>query len=193
MDEIKKLANKISKVPGTSHHRFAALESFHRRWTKFFGTEEFCKKTDTILDFGCAAGFSIFTARKFGFNNVKGIDVHRDNPVTRMRDEVSRIIGTYNDITRYVGYGRLPYDDNTFDVMIAADAMGKDSTAPKHDTDERTKKFIERMNELVRISKPNSKWYIRGPKHLKYTQEMYEELKLGKNITIQYLEIDKKW
>ncbi len=179
-NRIKSLQEEIYQV--CKSHRFTQLDAFFVRWKKFFHSEKYCKKSDNILDFGCASGFSIFTAKKHGFNNIYGLDI-KNAQYDSIVKPVIEIIDVKDNIIFYKGYGQLPFADNYFDVIVGWSAITKDTPLP-----DREERFNTRIKELVRISKESATWYIRPTKHLSYIKNKYNELKLSKNIKIKVLE-----
>jgi len=185
-DEIKALKKKIDGVCRV--HRFTQLDAFFVRWRKFFTNEDYClEKSARILDFGCASGFSIFTGRKCGFNNIYGLDV-KTKFYDLMIKHVIELIGIKDNIIFYKGYGKLPFEDDCFDIIVAVDAIGKDSTCTDEGGLMQSKgRLNRRIKELVKISKKHAKWYLRPHGDVKMIKYKFEELGLSKNIELRYL------
>jgi protein-L-isoaspartate O-methyltransferase len=74
---------------------------------------------EAVLDFGCGAGFDMFVAsRLVGVNGrVCGVDLTREM-VERARENLASA-GVINYEVRNIDSGIIPYDDNSFDVVIS--------------------------------------------------------------------------
>jgi SAM-dependent methyltransferase len=91
-------------------------------------------KTAKILDFGCGAGRTIRSLRAQGYGNAYGYDVGDGrNLLGANRDNIS--VGTLFDL-------RLPYEDNTFDLIMSDQVF-------EHVQDQ-----VRVFQELRRIMKP---------------------------------------
>jgi len=191
-DTIDRLEQEINDLDlGPEKHRFKQLRKFVYRWTKFFN-KGVCTPDDYILDFGCASGFSIFTGRMFGFENVYGLDVDTsDNaefyyPLMRA---VSKIIGVDEKIKLYCGHGELPFEDNTFDAIVSYSAITKDFSEG-HSGSGTSARLRVRVQELDRISKPDATWFIYPKKHLDLFRDMSLSVGLKSNIRFKKLSVD---
>jgi SAM-dependent methyltransferase len=67
-------------------------------------------KTAKILDFGCGAGNTVRRLHSLGYANAQGYDVIESSRLGPDRDHIT--LGTVLDL-------RLPYADNTFDLVIS--------------------------------------------------------------------------
>ena len=191
-DTIDRLEQEIDSLElGPENHRFKQLRQFVRRWDKFFRSEIYCKKTDHILDFGCASGFSIFTGQMYGFENVYGLDVDvSDNaefyyPLMR---EVSKIIGVDDKIKVYCGHGELPFEDNTFDAIVSFSAITKDFSVG-HRGSGTPERLRIRVRELDRISRPAATWFVYPVKHLDLFRDLSLNVGLSSNIKFKKLNV----
>lgn len=91
-------------------------------------------KTAKILDFGCGAGRTIRSLRAQGYGNAYGYDVGDGrNLLGANRDNIS--VGSLFDL-------RLPYEDNTFDLIMSDQVF-------EHVQDQ-----VRVFQELRRIMKP---------------------------------------
>ena len=91
-------------------------------WNDFF--EKYTKKTDRILDFGCGAGWSIYLGLKLGYD-IRGIDV--DSPPYNMEEMVNfrEEIETARFIDIYDGNNNLPYEDESYDIIVCKASLEK--------------------------------------------------------------------
>jgi SAM-dependent methyltransferase len=91
-------------------------------------------KTARILDFGCGAGETVGALRDLGFVNACGYDVVQSrHDLVREREHIR--VGTALNL-------KLPYDDNTFDVVMSDQVF-------EHVHDQ-----VRVFEELRRITKP---------------------------------------
>ena len=91
-------------------------------------------KTATILDFGCGDGSTLSTLHRLGYQNAAGYDV--GDARTLVDAHGSQIkVGSLLNL-------RLPYDDNTFDLVISQEVF-------EHVQDQ-----VRAFSELHRITKP---------------------------------------
>jgi ubiquinone/menaquinone biosynthesis C-methylase UbiE len=74
---------------------------------------------DSVLDFGCGAGFDLFVASKLvgESGRVRGIDL-TENMVARARENLA-LAGSTNYEVKIVDTETIPYDDRSFDVVIS--------------------------------------------------------------------------
>jgi ubiquinone/menaquinone biosynthesis C-methylase UbiE len=74
---------------------------------------------EAVLDFGCGAGFDMFVAsRLVGVNGrVCGVDLTREM-VERARENLASA-GVINYEVRNIDSGIIPYDNDSFDVVIS--------------------------------------------------------------------------
>lgn len=95
-------------------------------------------KTANVLDFGCGAGDAIARLRALGYVNVFGYDVADGRSLLSASPGMDRhnvSVGSLLDM-------RLPYDDNTFDLIISDQVF-------EHVQDQ-----ARVFQELLRITKP---------------------------------------
>jgi ubiquinone/menaquinone biosynthesis C-methylase UbiE len=80
-------------------------------------------KAKSILDLGCGIGGpAIDLVRKFGAQNVVGIDVVERN-IEKAQELARRVaLNTQVDF-RTMGEGRLPFADQSFDIVFSKDAL----------------------------------------------------------------------
>lgn len=104
----------------------------HLRVLKTLGLD--LPMTAKILDFGCGAGKTVSALRALGYVNASGYDVvegrHREGALRELITE-----GTVLNL-------RLPYDDDTFDLVISDQVF-------EHVQDQ-----VRVFEELLRITKP---------------------------------------
>ncbi len=100
---------------------------------------------DVIMDFGCGAGFDLFVARKLvgESGRVYGIDL-TENMVLRARENLT-LAGITNFEIKKVDSETIPYDDNSFDVVIS---NGVINLSPNKETT---------FAEIYRVLKPGGK------------------------------------
>jgi SAM-dependent methyltransferase len=94
-------------------------------------------KEAQILDFGCGAGRTVYSLLDQGFINAVGYDI-RDylslrDPADRSRFLIADAVGRW---------GRLPFDDNTFDLVISEEVF-------EHVMDQ-----VGILRELYRVMRP---------------------------------------
>jgi len=157
------------------------------KWDKFFNNEKHCKKTDVILDFGCASGFSIFAAKRLGFENVYGIDIKGPFHESMVK-HVVKIIGIEDSVVFYKGCGTLPFEIDYFDIILGFDAIIRGDYSSE---EQRKERLNFRVKELTRISKKGARWHIRPDKHLFIIKDIYSELNLDKGIKFNRLRFNK--
>lgn len=77
------------------------------------------RKGETVLDFGCGAGFDLFVASTLvgESGRVCGVDL-TDEMVDRAIDNLSRANVSNSEVRKIDSEG-IPYADNTFDVVIS--------------------------------------------------------------------------
>ena len=100
---------------------------------------------DTVLDFGCGAGFDMFVASKLvgERGRVCGIDL-TENMVVRARENLS-LAGIANFEIKIVDSEAIPYDDRSFDVVLS---NGVINLSPRKATS---------LAEIYRVLKPGGK------------------------------------
>lgn len=120
-------------------------------WYNFWTTIYKGNKEDVIMDFGCGSLYSKLVGNKCGFTAITGLDI--DN------EEVRDSFGRYHDVLNvkpdYWNGSQMNYVDDFFDSILAKASLSKcvDSS------------WDNVINELVRVSKPEAKWYI-SPKYM---------------------------
>lgn len=106
------------------------------------------EKNVTLLDFGCGKGFLLSKIASFNQDlNLVGVDVSR-NAITAIKKNFPS--GDFRQIDEDA---KLPFDDNTFDFIVAADVL-------EHIYD-----TANAFSELTRVLKPNGKIFISVPYH----------------------------
>ena len=92
-------------------------------WGNIEGSVEYVKcksipRDSKLLDIGCNTGSTIFNLHQYGFTNVYGVDVEK-NSINYGR----KIYTPISD--RLVGYDgvKLPFEDNSFDVVTMFDVI----------------------------------------------------------------------
>jgi arsenite methyltransferase len=103
------------------------------------------RRGDTILDFGCGAGFDLFVASKLAGESgrVCGIDLTEDM-VSRARENLT-LAGITNFEIKKVDSETIPYDDHSFDVVIS---NGVINLSPRKDAG---------FAEIYRVLKPDGR------------------------------------
>ena len=131
-------------------------------WVSYLKEHIKCGK---LLDFGCGSGNnSIFFINKM--YDVYGCDV-AENFKECVKDLLKKYQINENIINKFTlldkNYKRLPYDDNTFDVIVANQVL---YYLPSREA------IIQTCNELKRVLKPNGVIYISmmGQKNYYFTK-----------------------
>ncbi len=103
------------------------------------------KSGSALLDFGCGAGFDLFVASKLvgETGRVFGIDL-TEEMVEKARKNLT-LAGVINFEVKKVDCDIIPYDDNSFDVVIS---NGVINLSPNKETT---------FKEIYRVLKPNGK------------------------------------
>lgn len=106
------------------------------------------KKNVSLLDFGCGKGFLLSKIASFNPTlTLVGVDVSK-NAITAIKNIFPK--GDFRQINED---GKIPFDDNTFDFIVAADVL-------EHIYD-----TTNALSELTRVLKPNGKIFISVPYH----------------------------
>lgn len=136
-NEANKIIDSVRKVYNDVVDPFVASRS--RDWSEFEHIVSLCKKTDSVLDIGCAHGRLVPTLIKHGIDPSKytGIDLS-ENLIQEAR-------GRFPQVQFYVGNAcDLPYKKETFDVTI--------SSAVLHHIPSQ-KLRIKAVEEMLRVTK----------------------------------------
>jgi len=91
-------------------------------------------KEATILDFGCGAGRTVYSLLDQGYINAVGYDPKNYLELRDPKDVSLFTVGNAN--------GRLPFEDNSFDLIISEEVL------------EHVKDQVEVLRELHRIMRP---------------------------------------
>jgi len=138
-------ANKIVQSVKDAYNKVVVpfVASRARDWSEFEIITSHIQPQDTILDAGCAHGRLVPTLLGHGIQkeNYTGIDIS-ENLVAKAKDTFPNIRFDVGDVCN------LPYEDNTFDVVI--------SSAVLHHIPSQ-KLRIQMINELARVAKPQGK------------------------------------
>jgi len=123
-------------------------ESYHRKhWEIFFNN--FISKDNKILDFGCGAGWGIKIGREKGFD-IFGLDtvaIHKKR--VEQFDKFRKKLGIHEYVKLYNGAGRLPFEDNSFSLIVCRASFNKFRNKDGQ-TDE-NELALERLDEFSRI------------------------------------------
>jgi len=159
-------------------------ESGYEKVERFYSQVYRGAKGDKILDFGCGTGRYIYVGKRLGYD-VKGIDIMitGDSVYTRAR----KLYEIEDDVMLYDGT-TLPYfEDNTFDGMLFVLSITRDSTLPAARKNMSDPVYKARMNyrieELIRMSKPDAAWYITKRDHHIIIKPLFDKFN-NKNIKI---------
>ncbi len=93
-----------------------------KEWGNIEGSVEYVKcksipRDSKLLDIGCNTGSTIFNLHQYGFTNVYGVDVEKNsiNHGKKIYAQISDRLVDYDGI-------KLPFEDNSFDVVTMFDA-----------------------------------------------------------------------
>jgi SAM-dependent methyltransferase len=100
-----------------------------------------------ILDAGCGTGGNLHALASRGFHNLEGFDL---SPVAL---EFCHRRGLHN--VRPGSITAIPYDDDTFDLVISCDVV----------TDAGTENELRALSELFRVLKPGGRLFLNLPAH----------------------------
>ena len=94
-----------------------------KEWGNIEGSVEYVKcksipRDSKLLDIGCNTGSTIFNLHQYGFTNVYGVDVEK-NSINLGREIYAQISDRLVD---YDGV-KLPFEDNSFDVVTMFDVI----------------------------------------------------------------------
>ena len=131
-----------------------------KRWRMFF---DFFETDYDILDFGCGAAWSIYYGSKLGYNIV-GLDT---TATATFQDfnEFRKATGVHDRVKLYNGLGKLPFNDNSFSMVVCRASFNKfHNSAKEKDTHNLE---MERLNEFSRI--------LYGPRIVVITGKYYKE------------------
>jgi hypothetical protein len=156
------------------------------------------------LDFGCGSIGSPIVARLFemevvGIDILQGIDDSPEGERNRNGIKESKVavkdsvhLGPQRNLQK-MGYSIVlrdtniypweEFSDNEFDFVMAFFALSKEWTNHSDTLDFSGKEYTKRINELFRISKNNSVWYVHPQGHIKSIEKMLKTTE--KNIKIE--------
>ena len=123
-------------------------ESYHRKHWKIF-YDYFNSKENKILDFGCGAGWGVKIGLEQGFNIV-GLDtiaIHKSR--VEQFDKFRKKIGVHEYIKLYNGSGKLPFDNNSFSLIVCRASFNKFRNIDRKMSEEEL--AFERLREFDRI------------------------------------------
>ncbi len=154
------------------------------RYTNFFSKRNL---KGYILDFGCGPGYSIYVGRKFGLRIVGlDIDISKDRKdYYELIKNINNVLDVRNDIVIYDGYGRLPFGDGLFDYIIAKASIAEDFTIPLTSGHLLEERLLDRVKELIRISKNGASWYIRPRGHRNKIREIFKTVSSENSKSIE--------
>ena len=94
-----------------------------KEWGNIEGSVEYVKcksipRDSKLLDIGCNTGSTIFSLHQYGFTNVYGVDVEK-NKINHGR----KIYAEISDRLAYYDGTKLPFEDNSFDVVTMFDVI----------------------------------------------------------------------
>ena len=94
-----------------------------KEWGNIEGSVEYVKcksipRDSKLLDIGCNTGSTIFNLHQYGFTNVYGVDVEKNsiNHGKKIYAQISDRLVDYDGI-------KLPFEDNSFDVVTMFDVI----------------------------------------------------------------------
>jgi hypothetical protein len=128
------------------YKKFFNVEHNEKRWNVFF---DYFDPTHKILDFGCGAAFSIYFGRQKGYDIV-GLDTKNSGNAKRFI-EFRDVLGISEYVKLYDGYGRLPFNDNSFSLIVCRASFNKFNTKPG-ERPENIPLVMERLKEFDRIT-----------------------------------------
>ena len=92
-------------------------------WGNIEGSVEYVKcksipRDSKLLDIGCNTGSTIFNLHQYGFTNVYGVDVEKNsiNHGKKIYTQISDRLVDYDGV-------KLPFEDNSFDVVTMFDVI----------------------------------------------------------------------
>ena len=92
-------------------------------WGNIEGSVEYVKcksipRDSKLLDIGCNTGSTIFSLHQYGFTNVYGVDVEKNsiNHGKKIYAQISDRLVDYDGV-------KLPFEDNSFDVVTMFDVI----------------------------------------------------------------------
>jgi SAM-dependent methyltransferase len=166
------------------YDKFFNLDRNEKMWKVFF---DFFDRSYKILDFGCGAAFSVYFGRKLGYDIV-GVDTKNSGNAERFI-EFRDALGVSDHVKLYDGFGRLPYEDNSFSLIVCRASFNKFNRSVG-EKKENIPLVIERLNEFDRILDKSRIVVITGSYFKKQFQEFdfkvynwskYEVTRLWKN------------
>ena len=153
-EKQKEMLKNIDTSDMKRWREFKEPDKFIDRWDTFWYTIYKGAPHDRILDYGCGPGYCEFIGHYRGFRDITSLDI--DN------EEVRRCFKKYTDIldikVHYWDNIKLPFKDGYFDSIVSKSSILKLSPAENILTADNI--FINQINELVRVSRKNCKWYI---------------------------------
>jgi len=118
-------------------------------WNDFFN--KYPNKDDVILDFGCGAGWGILVGRERGFK-IYGLDVKYEEEHPLYEFEIFREkMKIFKYIKLYNGIENLPFDDNTFSIIVCRNSLMRYTTCETNITASREQLVENRVKEFLRI------------------------------------------
>lgn len=150
-----------------------------KTYTKFFGRKNL-KKWDPffnhfndtnlkILDFGCGAAWSVYRGIKEGYD-MMGVDV-KNLWAFKEFNEFREALGVSQYVKLYSGCGRLPFDDNSFSLVVSRGSFNKFGNTDGVKGDRKI--ILERISEFSRILTGPKIVVIAGGYFLKFKKEFH--------------------
>jgi len=143
----KEQKTAIEQIP--EHNRWGGYKNVAFNvsiWESFWNDIYQGNKTDAILDYGAGAAWSQLVGRKLGYENISAVDIDTEEAIEQF-SRWHQILG--NSVDHWDGV-KMPYSDDMFDSIVAKASVTKLLKSS----------WDSFYSEMVRISKPNCKWYI---------------------------------
>ena len=196
--------NQAITKSNTKHipNKYISTQGLHRKLYGYYKLIKHAKQHNKQigLDFGCAMSTPSVIAKLLNMHIV-GIDIDQYNlttPSPEFNTNKTNIELPYLDLINNLkqqenlqidifNTNAYPwkYQDNTYEFIIASWALHKNMKPQKGLIE--TTNNAQRINELLRISKPNSIWYIAPHQHITLLQQTKTYQQKTKNINIYNL------